>query len=114
MLTLYTIKTCDTCRKAKKALESKGLPFQTHDLREDGLSASLLEHFLEHVPVLALVNKRSKTWRDLPAQAKENLDANSARELMLANPTLLKRPLLDTGEEIRIGFREGDYDNLHG
>lgn len=112
MLTLYVIKTCDTCRRARKALDEKGIPFQVHDLREDGLSAPLLEHILHRVPLMEVLNKRSTTWRQLAAEEKEHLDANSARELLLAHPTLLKRPLLENGDEILVGFRDGDYDSL--
>ncbi|WP_163558182.1 arsenate reductase [Halomonas sp. NO4] len=112
MLTLFTIKNCDTCRKARQALDRRGLPYQVHDLREDGLSAPLLEHILHRVPVMTLLNTRSTTWRNLPDAEKQDVDANSARELMLAHPTLLKRPLLDTGDDILVGYREGDYDKL--
>ncbi|CAM3385574.1 arsenate reductase [Halomonas lysinitropha] len=112
MLTLYVIKNCDTCRKARKALEDKGIPFQVHDLREDGLSAPLLEHILHRVPVMEVLNKRSTTWRQLDEEEKADIDANKARELMLSHPTLLRRPLLDTGDEILVGYRDGDYDSL--
>ncbi|KGE79468.1 arsenate reductase [Halomonas sp. ND22Bw] len=112
MMTLFGIKNCDTCRKARKALEGKGQPFQFHDLREDGLSAPLLEHILERVPVLTLLNKRSTTWRQLPDEDKADIDGDKARQLMMANPTLIKRPLLDTGDDILVGYRDGDYDNL--
>ena len=112
MLTLYVIKNCDTCRRARKALDEKGIPFQVHDLREDGLSAPLLEHILHRVPLMEVLNKRSTTWRQLGDEEKENLDANSARELLLAHPTLLKRPLLENGDEILVGYRDGDYDSL--
>jgi len=112
MLTLYVIKNCDTCRKARKALDDRGLPYQTHDLREDGLSAPLLEHILHRVPIMEVLNKRSTTWRQLDDGEKANIDANSARDLMLAHPTLLKRPLLDTGDAILVGYRDGDYDTL--
>ena len=88
------------------------MPFQVHDLREDGLSAALLEHLLGQVPVMTLLNKRSTTWRQLPDDDKNDVDANKARELMLANPTLIKRPLLDTGDDILVGYRDGDYDDL--
>ncbi|MBE0403286.1 Spx/MgsR family RNA polymerase-binding regulatory protein [Halomonas citrativorans] len=115
MFTLYVIDTCDTCRKARKALEANGVPFKTHDLRKDGLSASLLEHLLERAPLLEVVNKRSKTWRDLPQEDKDSLDANSARQLLLQHPTLLKRPLLDTGSgALKVGYRDGDYDKISG
>ncbi|MBP5981605.1 MAG: Spx/MgsR family RNA polymerase-binding regulatory protein [Halomonas sp.] len=115
MFTLYVIDTCDTCRKARKALEENGIPFKTHDLRKDGLSAGLLEHILERVPLWEAVNKRSKTWRDLPQEDKDSFDANSARQLLLKHPTLLKRPLLDTGgDAIKVGYRDGDYANISG
>ncbi|MCE8020762.1 Spx/MgsR family RNA polymerase-binding regulatory protein [Halomonas sp. MCCC 1A11036] len=114
MATLFVIKNCDTCRKARKALEEKGVPYQVHDLREDGLSAALLEHILAKVPVLEALNRRSTTWRNLPEEDKHDLDANKVRALIMANPTLLKRPLLDTGDEIRVGYRNGDYDDLKG
>lgn len=112
MLTLYVIKNCDTCRQARKALDAKGIPYQVHDLREDGLSAPLLEHILHRVPVMELLNKRSTTWRQLDDAEKADIDANKARELMLAHPTLLRRPLLDTGDAILVGYRDGDYDSL--
>ncbi|WFE70874.1 Spx/MgsR family RNA polymerase-binding regulatory protein [Halomonas sp. M1] len=112
MLTLYMINTCDTCRKARKALDEKALLYKTHDLRKDGLSAALLEHILNRVPLVDVMNKRSKTWRELSDDEK-NYDANSARQLLLTYPTLLKRPLLERDDgTILIGYREGDYDKL--
>ncbi|MCB8890487.1 Spx/MgsR family RNA polymerase-binding regulatory protein [Vreelandella malpeensis] len=113
MLTLYKIDTCDTCRKARRALDEKGLAYTTHDLRKDGLSASLLEHILEQVPLSKAINKRSKTWRELSTEQKESLDATSARRLLLEHPTLLKRPLLELdGQTLLVGYQEGDYDDL--
>lgn len=112
MLTLYVIKNCDTCRRARKALDGKGIPYQAHDLREDGLSAPLLEHILHRVPAMHVLNRRSTTWRQLDDADKADIDANRARELMLAHPTLLRRPLLDTGDELLVGYRDGDYDSL--
>ncbi|WP_447554160.1 Spx/MgsR family RNA polymerase-binding regulatory protein [Vreelandella sp. EE22] len=113
MLTLYMIDTCDTCRKARKALDEKGLAYTSHDLRKDGLSASLLEHLLEQVPLVKAINKRSTTWRELPENDKETIDATSARKLLLEHPTLLKRPLLELDDHtLLVGYQAGDYDNL--
>ncbi|WP_447529981.1 Spx/MgsR family RNA polymerase-binding regulatory protein [Vreelandella sp. TE19] len=113
MLTLYVIDNCDTCRKARKALDEKGLLFKIHDLRKDGLSAPLLEHILEQVPLLKAINKQSKTWRELPEEEKEDIDATSGRELILKHPTLLKRPLLELdSHQILVGYKEGDYDTI--
>lgn len=114
MMTLYVIRNCDTCRRARKALDDRGSAYRLHDLREDGLSAALLEHILHRVPVMEALNRRSTTWRQLDEEEKAGIDANSARRLILSHPTLLKRPLLDTGEEIRVGYRDGDYDDLPG
>lgn len=112
MLTLYMISNCDTCRKARKALDDNALLYKTHDLRKDGLSAALLEHILNRVPLVEVVNKRSKTWREL-SEAEKDYDANSARQLLLKYPTLLKRPLLEKDDgTILVGYREGDYDQL--
>lgn len=112
MLTLYIISNCDTCRKARKALDEKALLYKTHDLRKDGLSAALLEHILHRVPLVDVINKRSKTWRELSDEEKD-FDANSGRELLLKHPTLLKRPLLEVDDAtILLGYQDGDYDNL--
>ncbi|MCW4150163.1 MULTISPECIES: Spx/MgsR family RNA polymerase-binding regulatory protein [Halomonadaceae] len=112
MLTLYIISNCDTCRKAAKALDEKGIPFKTYDLRKDGLSAPLLEHILHRVPLVKAINKQSKTWRELSDEEKD-FDANSGRELLLKHPTLLKRPLLEVDDEtILVGYKDGDYDKL--
>lgn len=114
MLTLYIINTCDTCRKARKALETQGIAFKTHDLRKEGLSAGLLEHILERVPLVDAVNKRSKTWRDLPQEEKDAFDTQ-ARPLLIKHPTLLKRPLLEVDDStLLVGYRDGDYDQLSG
>ena len=105
MLTLYMIHNCDTCRKARKALDDKALMYKTHDLRK---------HILNRVPLVEVINKRSKTWRNLSDEEKD-YDANSARQLLLKHPTLLKRPLLELDDgTIMIGYRDGDYDKLSG
>ncbi|KPQ23121.1 Spx/MgsR family RNA polymerase-binding regulatory protein [Halomonas sp. HL-93] len=112
MLTLYIISNCDTCRKAAKTLDEKGIPFKTYDLRKDGLSAALLEHILHRVPLVEAINKRSKTWRELSDEEKD-FDASSGRKLLLKHPTLLKRPLLEVDDEtILVGYKDGDYDKL--
>ena len=61
-----------------------------------------------------VVNRRSTTWRNLDDADKAKAEGGETRELLLAHPTLIKRPLLDTGDEIRVGYRDGDYDDLQG
>jgi len=101
-ITVYGIKTCDTCRKARRRLDELGISYRYHDLREDGLDLQRLDAFLASAAWQTLLNTRSTTWRQLDDVDKQDLDAVRARELMLANPTLIKRPVLQRTE------REGD------
>lgn len=114
MNTLYGIKSCDTCRKARKALDARGIAYRYHDLREDGLDAETLSRFIDRAGLEALLNTRSTTWRgldDADRQGARDDDAH-ARALILAQPTLLKRPLLDTGETLIVGRPRDDYAAL--
>ncbi|MDH4574220.1 ArsC family reductase [Salinicola acroporae] len=116
-ITVYGIKTCDTCRKARRRLEELGISHHYHDLREDGLGPQRLDTFLANADWQALLNTRSTTWRQLDATDREPLDAERARELMLANPTLIKRPLLQhtdpAGQDtLIVGFDPARYATL--
>ena len=102
MLTVYGLKTCDACRKARKALAGRVHRF--HDLRADGLDAALLDRWIEALGWEALLNRRSTTWRALDEADRAGLDAARARGLMLAHPTLVKRPVIDDGEAVAIGL----------
>ncbi|WIX32007.1 ArsC family reductase [Salinicola sp. JS01] len=110
--TLYGIKTCDTCRKARRQLADQGVEYRYHDLRADGLDADLLDRLLAAADWQTLLNTRSTTWRGLDDHAKQDVDATRARALMLEHPTLLKRPLLAHGETLIVGFDPARYANL--
>ncbi|MDE0649531.1 MAG: arsenate reductase [Gammaproteobacteria bacterium] len=102
MLTVYGLKSCDACRKARKALADRGHRF--HDLREDGLDAAMLDRWIGAVGWEARLNRRSTTWRALDEAEKAELDAGRARGLMLAHPALVKRPVIDDGGAVRVGL----------
>ncbi|MHB0776813.1 arsenate reductase [Halomonas sp. WWR20] len=114
MIIVYGIKTCDTCRKARRALDAQGIAHRYHDLREDGLNAALLDDFLARTDWQTLVNTRSQTWRSLADSDKQDLDTDKARTLLLAHPTLLKRPLLDSQDALIVGFKPDTYAALAG
>ena len=112
MLTVYGIPNCDTCRKARKWLESRGHDYTFHDLRIDGLSRRMLERWLQACDWPSLLNKRSTTWRAIPAAERQNIDRNQAIALMLANPTLVKRPVLESGAIVCVGFAPARYQEI--
>jgi arsenate reductase len=110
---VYGIDTCDQVRKARAWLRAQGVAFRFHDFRADGLDAALLARWMGHLPWDALLNRRGLSWRQLDAQRKASVvDQSSATELMLANPTLVKRPVLEAGDRIVVGFSEPIYRNL--
>ncbi len=102
---IYGIKTCDTCRKARKWLDEQGIGYQWHDLREDGLDGVMVRRWLASVGADALVNRRSTTWRGLDERQRvAAMEEDGAVELLLGAPTLIKRPLIEQGERILLGF----------
>lgn len=110
--TLYGIKNCDTVRAARRWLEAHRIEYRFHDFREDGLDRATLEHWIDELGVDRVLNRRSTTWKQLDSDEREGLDADRAAGLMLRHPTLIKRPVLDTGAERHIGFSDGDYRSL--
>jgi arsenate reductase len=113
MITLYGIKNCDTCKKARQALERNGIEHGFHDFRADGLGPELLRHFIDGLGWEKLLNKSSTSWRQLSSEQQSDLDREKAARLMLEIPTLIKRPILDTGNALHIGFKPGQYDSLN-
>lgn len=112
MNTLYGIKNCDTVRKARQWLEHRAIDYRFHDFRSDGLTEAVLRHWLESTAWKTLLNQRSTGWRQLSDEQKSDLDENKVVTLLLDHPTLIKRPVLDTGAEILVGFKADQYQTL--
>ena len=106
MVTLYGIKTCDTCRKALKWLDGQGIAHRFHDMRSDGLARQTLAGWIAALGWETVLNRRSTTWRELPETSRAGLDDKKATVLMLKHPTLIKRPVFAAGKELFIGFDE--------
>jgi Spx/MgsR family transcriptional regulator len=111
MVTLYGIPNCDSIKKARKWLEQQGIDYRFHDYRKDGLKREQLENWCAELGWQALLNKRGTTWRQLPEEIKVSVDEAKAIELMLAQPAMIKRPLLDLGDDRKLGFNEADYSS---
>lgn len=112
MITMYGIRNCDTIKKARQWLEEAGVDYQFHDYKKDGLSPELLDSFIAELGWDALLNRRGTTWRKLPDDVRDNISEASARAVMLDNPSIIKRPLLDTGSQKILGFKADDYAAL--
>ena len=114
MNTLYGISNCDTIKKARKWLESNGVEYQFHDYRKDGLDEEQLKDWANELGWEVLLNKRGTTWRKQPNDVKDTIDHESAIQLMLEQPAMIKRPLLDTGDNRKVGFKDTEYATLFG
>ena len=112
LITLYGIKNCDTVVKARRWLEQHGIEFEFHDFRADGLEQATVETWLAELGWESLVNKRSTSWKALDEAARKNMDDRSALSAIMAQPTLIKRPLLDTGHERFTGFSAASYAKI--
>lgn len=106
---MYGIKNCDTIKKARLFLTNKAISYQFIDYRQDGLSRELLTEFAQQLGWQALLNTRGTTYRALPESDKVGLDETKAIELMLAQPALIKRPLLDVNGNFYLGFNPEHY-----
>ena len=114
MITIYGIKNCDTMKKAMKWLDTHNIEYHFHDYRKDGLDETLLRRWISALGWEPLVNRRGTTWRKLPESDRENIDEAKAMQLMLANPSLIKRPVLSMDDRFHVGFSDSDYQQLFG
>jgi Spx/MgsR family transcriptional regulator len=112
MTTLYGIKNCDTVRKARKWLEAQDIEYTFHDVRSDGLDKKALSAWVKAVGWEVLLNRRGTTWRQLPDADKESINQTKAIQLMLAQPAMIKRPVLVYKKNIHVGFKPAEYEAL--
>jgi arsenate reductase len=112
-ITLYGIPNCDQVRKARAWLNDHALSFDFHDFKKAGLNRSLIEPWLAHVAWDVLVNRKGATWRSLSDQQKAAItDADSAIELMVELPSMIKRPVLSIDKSIHVGFSDPLYQQI--
>ncbi len=109
MTRIYGIKACDTMKKARNWLDKAGVPYDFHDYKTQGVDAALLEKWTREVGWETLLNKAGTTFRKLPDADKANIDAKKAIALMLAHPSMIKRPVVEHGGKIIVGFKPDVY-----
>lgn len=113
-LTIYGIVNCDTMKKARGWLEANEVEHELHDYRKDGIKPELIEAWVDAVGWEALLNRAGTTFRKLPDAEKAGLDDARATALMLAQPAMIRRPVLVHDGGIEIGFKADRYAALLG
>ena len=106
MITLYGIPNCDTIKRSRKWLEDHGIEYQFHDYKKRQCPPELIASFLEHFDYKQLINTSGTTWRKLPDTVKESLDKKYTIRLMSEQPSMIKRPIIETGKGWLLGYNE--------
>ncbi len=112
--TIHGIKNCDTMKKARAWLDSHGIAYRFHDYKTEGITAQTLRLWSENVGWEKLLNRAGTTFRALPDAEKADITKAKAIALMVAQPTLIKRPVLTNGRAVIVGFKPEIYANKFG
>jgi Spx/MgsR family transcriptional regulator len=112
MTTIYGIKNCDTIKKCTKWLDANEINFTYHDYRTDGIDKEMVTTFVKQLGWENVVNKRGTTYRQLTDEQKNTLNEESAIELLLKMPAMIKRPVLVHNNEYHLGFKPAQYETL--
>jgi Spx/MgsR family transcriptional regulator len=110
--TIYGIKNCDTMKKARAWLAAHNVDVQFHDYKAEGIDRARLEAWEKKAGWETLLNRAGTTFRALPAADKQGLDAKKAIALMLAQPSMIKRPVLDVNGALIVGFKPAVYEEV--
>jgi len=108
-ITLYGIKNCDTMKKARTWLDSRGVAYDFHDYKTAGIDKDRLQRWSEALGWETLLNRAGTTFRKLPDADREGLNEKKALALMLAQPSMIKRPVLDLDGKLLVGFKPDVY-----
>ena len=113
-VTIYGIKNCDTMKKARSWLERQGVQYEFHDYKASGIDAARLTRWAGEVGWETLLNRAGTTFRKLPEGQKTDLSERTAIALMIEQPSMIKRPVLETNGRIVVGFKPDLYEKTIG
>ena len=113
-VTIYGIKACDTMKKARAWLDDHGVAYEFHDYKAAGVERGRLEGWAREVGWETLLNRAGTTFRKLPDEQKHGLTEKKALALMLAQPSMIKRPVLEAGGGLIVGFKPATYEKALG
>ncbi|HEU4548187.1 MAG TPA: ArsC family reductase [Rhizomicrobium sp.] len=114
MATIYGIRNCDTMKKARAWLDAHKVAYAFHDYKAEGVDKATLEGWATKAGWEVLLNRAGMTFKKLPEADKENLTEKKAIALMLAHPSMIKRPVLEAKGRLTVGFRPEAYKALFG
>ena len=109
MTTIYGIKNCDTMKKARAWLDTHGVAYDFHDYKAAGIARDKLKQWSDKLGWEILLNRAGTTFRKLPEAEKENLTEKKALALMLEQPSIIKRPVLEMCSKLLVGFQPETY-----
>lgn len=109
--TIYGIKNCDTMKKARTWLDQQGVSYAFHDYKTSGIDRAHLQAWVDNAGWETVLNRAGTTFRKLDETERQNIDKNKAIELMLAQPSMIKRPVLEADGKLLIGFKPEIYED---
>jgi arsenate reductase (glutaredoxin) len=109
MPVMYGIANCDTIKKARRWLTQNNIEVEFHDYKKLGTQQDQLQRWVQHFGWEQLINRRGTTWRKLDQATRDSMDDSRAIAVMQENPSIIKRPLLEIGDEYILGFNEQQY-----
>lgn len=107
---LYGIPNCDTVRKARKWLDAQGIAYVFHDFKKEGADAGRVARWVDAAGLDTVLNRRGTTWRKLSGEEKARAEGNEAVSLLVQHPSMIKRPVVEHGDTVLVGFKEDIWD----
>ncbi len=112
MVRLFGIPNCDTMKKARQWLTDHAVEYEFHDYKKQGVDEKRLRQWVKQVGWEVLLNRRGTTWRKLDETLKANIGEASAIRIMLDNPSIIKRPVMEHGKSLQVGFKAEEYAKI--
>ncbi|HET7651011.1 MAG TPA: Spx/MgsR family RNA polymerase-binding regulatory protein [Gammaproteobacteria bacterium] len=112
MIAMWGLKNCDSCRCARQWFDARNIGYVFHDVRDETPDRAHVSHWLDAVGSDVLVNRRSTTWRGLPAAERTRIDSGDPVPVLILYPALLKRPVLEFGNRVLAGFNAAEYERV--
>tara|TARA_R100001143_G_scaffold61983_2_gene64107 strand:- start:853 stop:1191 length:339 start_codon:yes stop_codon:yes gene_type:complete len=109
---MYGIPNCDTIKKARRFLQDNNIAYEFHDYKKQGISRAKLKTWCSIFGYESLLNRRGTTWRKLDEETRASMNQSLAIKIMQQQPSIIKRPVLEAGDKVLLGFEQSEYKSL--